>query len=315
MLFALPVGFQVIALYTKEGGIEMAKEIFCAYGVDVDAVAGWLGSYAGEDSPDDISRGLFAGEIGVPRLLNLFKKYKLKTTWFIPGHSIETFPEQTQMVVEAGHEIGIHGYSHENPIAMTEQQEETVLRKSIDLVEKVSGQRPNGYVAPWWEFSNVTNELLLKHGIKYDHSLMHNDFQPYYVRVGDSWTKIDYSKSADEWMKPLVRGHETDLIEIPANWYLDDLPPMMFIKKSPNSHGFVNPRDIEQMWRDQFDWVYREYDYAIFVMTIHPDVSGRPQVLLAHERLIEYISNHEGVRWATANEIADDFARRQPRAK
>ncbi len=293
----------------------MAKEIFCAYGVDVDAVAGWLGSYAGEDSPDDISRGLFAGEIGVPRLLNLFKKYKLKTTWFIPGHSIETFPEQTQMVVEAGHEIGIHGYSHENPIAMTEQQEETILRRCIDLVEKVSGQRPTGYVAPWWEFSNVTNELLLKHGIKYDHSLMHNDFQPYYVRVGDSWTKIDYSKSADEWMKPLVRGHETDLIEIPANWYLDDLPPMMFIKKSPNSHGFVNPRDIEQMWRDQFDWVYREYDYAIFVMTIHPDVSGRPQVLLAHERLIEYISNHEGVRWATANEIADDFARRQPRAK
>jgi peptidoglycan/xylan/chitin deacetylase (PgdA/CDA1 family) len=292
----------------------MAKEIFCAYGVDVDAVAGWLGSYAGEDSPDDISRGLFAGEIGTPRLLNLFKKNNLKTTWFIPGHSIETFPEQTQMVVEAGHEIGIHGYSHENPIAMTEQQEETVLRKCIDLVEKVSGQRPTGYVAPWWEFSNVTNELLLKHGIKYDHSLMHNDFQPYYVRVGDSWTKIDYSKSADEWMKPLVRGHETDLIEIPANWYLDDLPPMMFIKKSPNSHGFVNPRDIEQMWRDQFDWVYREYEYAIFVMTIHPDVSGRPQVLLAHERLIEYISNHEGVRWATANEIADDFARRQPRA-
>ena len=292
----------------------MAKEILCAYGVDVDAVAGWLGSYAGEDSPDDISRGLFAGEIGTPRLLNLFKKNNLKTTWFIPGHSIETFPEQTQMVVEAGHEIGIHGYSHENPIAMTEQQEETVLRKCIDLVEKVSGQRPTGYVAPWWEFSNVTNELLLKHSIKYDHSLMHNDFQPYYVRVGDSWTKIDYSKSADEWMKPLVRGHETDLIEIPANWYLDDLPPMMFIKKSPNSHGFVNPRDIEQMWRDQFDWVYREYEYAIFVMTIHPDVSGRPQVLLAHERLIEYISNHEGVRWATANEIADDFARRQPRA-
>ena len=59
-------------------------------------------------------------------------------------------------------------------------------------------------------------------------------------------------------MVPLKRGHETDLIEIPASWYLDDLPPMMFIKKSPNSHGFVNPRDIEQMWRDQFDWVYRE---------------------------------------------------------
>lgn len=293
----------------------MAKDILCAYGVDVDAVAGWLGSYGGEDSPDDISRGLFAGEVGTPRLLKQFKKYNLKTTWFIPGHSIETFPEQTRMVVEDGHEVGIHGYSHENPIAMTEQQEETVLLKCIGLVEQLCGKRPTGYVAPWWEFSNSTNSLLLKHGIKYDHSLMHNDFHPYYIRVGDSWTKIDYSKRAEEWMKPVVRGQETDLIEIPANWYLDDLPPMMFIKKSPNSHGFVNPRDIEQMWRDQFDWVYREYDYAVFGMTIHPDVSGRPQVLLMHERLIEYISGHAGVRWVTFDEIADDFAHRFPRAK
>lgn len=51
----------------------MAKEILVAYGVDIDAVAGWLGSYGGEDSPDDISRGLFAGEVGIPRLLKLFK--------------------------------------------------------------------------------------------------------------------------------------------------------------------------------------------------------------------------------------------------
>lgn len=109
---------------------------------------------------------------------------------------------------------------------------------------------------------------------------MHRDFEPYYVRVGDSWTTVDYTKSAEEWMKPLVRGTETDLIEIPASWYLDDLPPMMFIKASPNSHGFVDPRHLEEMWRDQFDWVYREMDYAVFGMTIHPDVSGRPQVLL-----------------------------------
>jgi len=291
----------------------MAKEILCAYGVDVDAVAGWLGSYGGENSPDDISRGLFAGEIGTPRLLKLFEKYGIRTTWFIPGHSIETFPEQTQLVVDGGHEIGIHGYSHENPIAMTREQEETVLRKCISLVESVSGRRPTGYVAPWWEFSPVTNELLLEHGIKYDHSLMHNDFHPYYVRVGDSWTKIDYSQSADEWMKPLVRGKETELIEIPANWYLDDLPPMMFIKASPNSHGFVNPRELGQMWIDQFDWVYREHDHAVFTMTVHPDVSGRPQVLLMHERIIEYINEHDGVRWVTFDEIADDFAHRNPR--
>src|SRR5687768_3638403 len=136
---------------TREGA-RMAKEIQVAYGIDVDAVAGWLGSYGGEDSPDDISRGLFAGEIGTPRLLKLFDKYHIKTTWFIPGHSMETFPEQTRLVVEAGHEIGAHGYAHENPIAMTPQQEEEVLHKCVGLIEQVAGRRPAGYVAPWWEF-------------------------------------------------------------------------------------------------------------------------------------------------------------------
>jgi peptidoglycan/xylan/chitin deacetylase (PgdA/CDA1 family) len=291
----------------------MPKEILCGFGVDVDAVAGWLGSYGGEDSPDDISRGLFAGEVGVPRLLKLFERMQIKTTWFIPGHSIETFPEQMQAVAAAGHEIGAHGYSHENPIAMTRQQEADVLDKSIELITQLTGRKPTGYVAPWWEFSNVTNELLIERGIRYDHSLMHHDFQPYRVRVGDQWTRIDYSKQAHEWMKPLVRGRETDLIEIPANWYLDDLPPMMFIKKAPNSHGFVNPRQIEEMWRDQFDWVYREYDYAIFPITIHPDVSGRPQVLLMLERLFEYIAGHKGVRFVRMEEMADDYARRFPR--
>lgn len=293
----------------------MKKEILVSYGVDIDAVAGWLGSYGGEDSPDDISRGLFAGEVGIPRLLKLFKKYNIKATFFAPGHSIETFLKEIQMIVADGHEIGAHGYSHENPIAMTPKQEEEVLLKSIELIKQLTGKKPTGYVAPWWEFSNVTNEILLKHGFKYDHSLMHNDFMPYYVRVGDTWTKINYSLEAKEWMKPLVRGKETDLLEIPANWYLDDLPPMMFIKKSPNSFGFVSPRDIEQMWIDQFDYVYREYDYAVFPMTIHPDVSGRPQVILMQERIIEHINKHEGVKWVCMDEMADNFLEKFPRKK
>lgn len=288
------------------------KEILLGYGVDIDAVAGWIGSYGGEDSVSDIQRGLFAGEVGVPRLLKLFDKYHIKASWFIPGHSIETFPDQVRMIVEKNHEVGAHGYSHENPISMTPQQEEDVLKKSVDLIQKVSGKKPRGYVAPWWEMSAATPDLLLKYGFKYDHSEGHDDFQPYYARVGESWTKIDFSKPASVWMKPLSRGRIIDLVEIPGTWYIDDLPPMMFMKKVPNSHGFVNPRDIEQMWKDQFDWVYREFDYAIFPLTIHPDVSGRPQVLLMHERLIEYFNSHEGVRWVTFEEIAEDFRRRQP---
>ena len=79
---------------TTQAGGGGKKEIFCAIGVDVDAVAGWLGSYGGERAPCDISRGLFAGEVGVPRLVNLFDRLGIPTSWFIPGHSIETFPKQ-----------------------------------------------------------------------------------------------------------------------------------------------------------------------------------------------------------------------------
>ncbi|KAF7195796.1 Peptidoglycan deacetylase [Pseudocercospora fuligena] len=187
------------------------KRVLVSYGVDIDAVAGWLGSYGGEDSTSDISRGIWAGTRGTQRLLKLFDKNNIKATWFIPG---------------------------------------------------------------------------------------------------DSWTKIDYSKRAEEWMKPLVKGQETGLVEIPGSWYIDDLPPMMFIKNSPNSHGWVNPRDVEAIWMDHFDYFYENYDEFVFPMTIHPDVSGRPHVLLMHQRIIDHINKHEGVEWVTMEQMCDDFKSR-----
>jgi peptidoglycan/xylan/chitin deacetylase (PgdA/CDA1 family) len=290
----------------------VTKEIQILIGVDVDAVAGWLGSYGGEDSPNDIQRGVFAGEVGAPRLLKLFDRYDLPTTWFIPGHSIETFPAQMQAVADAGHEIGAHGYCHENPVAMTPEQEREVIERSIALIEKLAGRQPRGYVAPWWEMSEHTAALLLELGFTYDHSQNYNDFVPFYARVGDQWTKIDFAGPAREWMKPLVHGHEVDLVEFCGNWYVDDLPPMMFNKHAANSHGFVSPHDIERLWRDQFDWVYRELDYGVFPVTLHPDVSGRPQVLLMLERLLDDWTRREGVRFLTYEQAADDFRHRYP---
>ena len=97
--------------------------------------------------------GFFAGEIGTMRLLDLFGRWGIKTSWFVPGHSMETFPEQMKRVAAAGHEFGVHGYSHENPIALTSDQEETILVKCIGLIEQLTGRKPRGYAAPWWELS------------------------------------------------------------------------------------------------------------------------------------------------------------------
>lgn len=290
----------------------MVKQIKVTFGSDIDAVAGWLGSYGGEDSPHDIQRGMFAGEVGVPRLLNLFKKYDIKMTWFIPGHSAETFPHMIERIVEDGHEVGGHGYSHENAVEMSDQQERDVIFTSTELLEKMTGTRPVGYITPWWEMSARTAATLIEAGYEYDKSQGLHDFQPFYARVHDSWTKIDYTKPAETWMKPLERGTEIDLVEFGGIWEVDDLPPMMFNKHNPNSYGFTNPRDIEQMWQDQFDWVYNNYDYAVFPFTIHPDVSGRPHVLSMLERLIKHMAALPGVSFEPSRDIARDFRRRFP---
>jgi peptidoglycan/xylan/chitin deacetylase (PgdA/CDA1 family) len=143
-----------------------------------------------------------------------------------------TFPEECAMIRDAGHEIGLHGYSHENPVDMTLQQQRDILDYTYRMLTKFNnGIPPRGSVAPWWEVSKEATELFMEYGIEYDHSMNHHDCQAYYLRTGDEWTKIDYEKEAKEWMKPLVKGKETGMVEIPANWYLDDLPPMMFMKK------------------------------------------------------------------------------------
>lgn len=182
----------------------------------------------------------------------MFEKHNIKATWFIPGHSLETFPEECAAVRDAGHEIGLHGYSHENPASMSEEQQRDILDKTYKMLTDFCGKPPRGVVAPWWEASAEMVEQLLAYGIEYDHSMSHEDCQMYWLRTGDSWTKIDYSQKAETWMKPLVRGQMTGLVEIPGSWYIDDLPPMMFIKNSANSHGWVNPRDVEDIWKVSF---------------------------------------------------------------
>lgn len=248
----------------------------------------------------------------MPRILDLFRRYGITTTWGVTGHSMESFPKAAEMIINDGHEIGIHGYLHENPLAMSREQEAEVLDKSIEVIKSMSGQAPKGYMAPWWELSPNTVELLIDRGISYDSSMMEDDFHPHYLRVGDSWTTIDYSGPASNWMKPWKAGEEHDLVELPCSWYLDDAPPTMFVKAMTNSHGWVTGRQLGEIWQDQFDWVHRNNDYAIFPITIHPDSAGHPHVLMMLERLIDHMMSHSGVRMVTMNEMAEDFRRRAP---
>jgi peptidoglycan/xylan/chitin deacetylase (PgdA/CDA1 family) len=288
------------------------KDIQVCFNPHFDAVSLWIGSYGGADSASDISRGVLAAKRGVPRLLELFRRYGVRATWHITGHSLESFPKAADMVIESAGEIGIHGYLHENPQAMTRQQEADVLDRIIELVTKRSGRRPTSYAAPWCEFSDNTIDLLLSRGINCDTSVMEDDFHPYYVRAGDGWTKIDYARPAGEWMKPWKAGREVDLVEIPQSWHLSDASPTIFVKNLPNSQGWLSGQQIGQIWTDHFDWLYRNHDYAVVPISLHPDAAVRPHVLMAIERLIVHVLRHSGVRTMTHAEVAADYRRRAP---
>jgi len=238
-------------------------------------------------------------------------KKGIKCSWYIPGHTIETFPEEMSKIRDAGHEIGLHGYTHEFPADLTREQLEAIMVKTIDILTQFChGQKPKGFTAPAWKNSPDQIDLLEKLGIEYDHSFMHDDFQAYYVSTGrDEVVLTDYSKHPEEWMVPMKHATKSKVIEIPASWALDDWPALQYMPDRPNSQGFVDPHNVERQWREQFEWCYREYDTFIFPMSIHPQVSGRPHILLMHERLIDWINQHEGVEWCTFAEMAEEFGK------
>ena len=210
------------------------RALHIAFSIDFDAVSGWLGTGAHErNTTADYSQGYFSGFVGVPRLLKLFRKLGLqdKITWCIPGHSIETFPSQTQAIVDSGAEIALHGYAHESSSQMTAAQEEEVLKKCIELVENLTGKRPRGYRAPLYQLQERTISLLQREGFLWDSSLTHYDSTPYLLPKDPAPVEpiaFDAKVSAKEWMKPAPRWEELEkstLVEVPCNWYQEVCRP------------------------------------------------------------------------------------------
>ncbi|KAK0926531.1 hypothetical protein LTR91_002149 [Friedmanniomyces endolithicus] len=286
------------------------KRVLVGYGIDVDAVANWINTTTGApQNPTNVSRGVYGATVGIDRLLILFAKSNIKATFFTPAHSLESFPSQIAKIRDAGHEIGLHGYTHEYISQLSAQQQQDVLSRSIDVLTKFcGGRRPRGYTAPAWSTSKELIPQLEAAGVVYDHSFMHHDFQPYFAPDGrETWVETDHAKAAEAWMSPMTRIRPSWVVEIPANWHLDDRPPLQPIPGRPGAQGFVDTSVVEKLWLEQFDFAYREYETFIFPMSIHPQVSGKPHVILMHERIIAYINKHEGVEWMPLEDMAKEF--------
>ena len=149
---------------------------------DFDAVSGYIAQ--GQRSPTPISRGEF-GLVGAERILALLQRHGIPATWFIPGHTIETYPAMSARIAEAGHEIGHHGWTHMTPVTMSRDEEEAGLQRGTDAIVKLCGRKPRGYRSPAWDLSENTIELLVTRGFLYESSMMGNDYTPYFARTGD----------------------------------------------------------------------------------------------------------------------------------
>lgn len=273
---------------------------------DFDAISLWIGPHAAR-SPSAISRGEF-GAVGCRRILRLLERESVPATFFITGHTAETYPELVREIVAAGHEIGHHGYLHENPLALeTPEREREVLLRGLAALDSVVGVRPVGYRSPAWDNSPWTIDLLLEQGFLYESSLMGDDFSPYWCRTGD----------VIQTDGPYLFGSEVDLVEMPVSWILDDYPHFEYL--SLRSLGITNPglsapSKVEEIWRDDFTFMRREVPNGVFTLTMHPQIIGRGHRMLMLERLVQWMKTHPGARFSTLGTAADAFRASHPRA-
>lgn len=263
---------------------------------DFDSFSSWVYWANGQPlPPTTASRGEFGGRHGLPRILELLDHYGVRASFYIPGMSADSWPELVKEVARRGHEIAHHGYCHETPTEIDLDRERTEFEMAIESIKRLTGKRPDGYRAPSWEPGLNTLPLVKEYEFKYDSSLMGDDFQPYWVRLGDHGDK----RSAWNF------GERTDLVEIPISWVLDDWGYYEF---TPGvSDGGNTPDHVLEIWKGEFDYLYEHEPGGVFTVTMHPQVTGRGSRITAIERLIQHIRSLPGTRFATTGEVAEEW--------
>jgi peptidoglycan/xylan/chitin deacetylase (PgdA/CDA1 family) len=247
---------------------------------DVDAESLFLADKENATRPKTLSMGTYGPLRGVPRLLDILDRQEVRATFFMPGWTIDHWPERTREIAARGHEIAVHGDLHENFSNLSPDQQRAVHKRSLEAAERVTGRRPVG-VRPPGEYTPETLRIVHEMGFLYD-SNMRGDDRPYRVHLDNQ---------------------PTDLIEIAAHWELDDAPYFFF------GHGKGNvgvriqsPRAAYEAWTEEFDGYYR-YGLCYVLMT-HPQLIGKPGRALMLEQVIEHIKRHDKVWFATCEEIA-----------
>lgn len=239
-----------------------------SFDYDASSTAMW------RDSHDIVaqSRGRFAPNVAIPRILDLLDKHELESTFFTPGWTIDQFTKSVEEIFSRGHEIGAHGYLHERLVELSKEMEEAVFERTMTAFEKV-GIKPEGFRAPYWMISDRTLELVQRLGFRYDSNMMDSDM-PYML---------------------VWRGKKTGLVELPVDWLLDDWPQFETHRRSPD--------EVYKLWKPEFEGIHELGRY--FGLTFHPQVIGRVSRLKMLDKLLTEMEKKGNVWFASCKEVAD----------
>lgn len=255
-------------------------------------------------TPTAISRGDF-GMVGTERILRLLRQYEIAGTWFIPGHTIATYPASCATVVEGGHEIAHHGWTHRIPATLSREEEEEEIVRGTEAIVGLCGQAPRGYRSPAWDLSEHSVDLLLKHGFVYDSSLMGHDYLPYQAR--------EYDRAPLK--EPVDYGADTALVELPISWSLDDFPAFEFMaSKSRVMPGLMNASLVLENWLDDYAYMAEHEPWGIVTYTFHPHVIGRGHRMIMLEKLIRAL-RQRGATFITMERAVDEYRTRFPEGR
>ncbi|HXV11359.1 MAG TPA: polysaccharide deacetylase [Burkholderiales bacterium] len=276
----------------------MARRHIVCLTFDFDGISGFIAR--GQTSASWISRGEFGAHVGAPRVLALLAEHGIKSTWFVPGHTIETFPDACEKVLAGGHEIAHHGWTHRSPANLSRAEEEAELVRGNEAIRRLSGQPARGYRSPGWELSRDSVELLVKHGFTYDSSMMGSDYTPYYARQGD----------AIELEQPARFGERTKLVEMPIHWSTDDSPHFEFMRTQTTvRQGLMNAGAVLDNWVNDFLYMKESMGWGVLTYTCHPFVIGRGHRMMMLERLIRTCAEN-GAAFSTMEDALSEFTKR-----
>jgi peptidoglycan/xylan/chitin deacetylase (PgdA/CDA1 family) len=266
---------------------------------DFDAVSIWMAW--GARGVRTLSRGEFGAKVGAPRILDILDRYGITSTWFIPGHTADTYPHITAKVAEQGHEIGNHGYLHEAFDKRTHDEVRQIIRKGNEALQRVTGQRPRGLRAPAGDFDGHLFEMLVEEGFDYDSSCFDGEFDLCWAR-GEGTIRED---------GPNIPGEPLDLVEVPLSMVMQDFIYFEPNYAEPQLTGAAPPSHVEEIWLAQFDYMYERAPGGILTVTMHPQSIGWGLRSLVLERFIEHVLEQPGTRFATCGAVADEFRSQQ----